>query len=201
MGNVRTLGQQTLQNGVLTPVVLNALANTKIQAASFSITGNIATIVLGSALPADGYNPGQPNTVGGAGLSLGQQVTLWGFSTATYFNGTRVTVISNTATSFSFTFAHANVGSTNDAGWTAPALKETPRWVAIEIDQAASTGIAYIGDLNTSSTQYYAALTLPTSNQPWSQVHVEIGRDKFDPMTLMATTGATAAKIQVSLIY
>jgi len=124
--------------GTPTPAVLAAAYYTSsnlatpgvvIPAASFSILNGIATIVLNIAVfPLNGYcGPnGYPkqNATTGAEFDIqakwpaanGQQVTLWGFTTATYFNGKRITVLDcNPAlNSFRFYFNHANVGSTAD---------------------------------------------------------------------------------------
>src|SRR5262249_23211463 len=128
---------------------------------SFSITNNIGEIVLGSALPSAGYNPPSYTSPSGGPPAAGDQVTLWGFTTATYFNGKQVSVISNNpaANSFRFNFTHANVGSTADTGNTAVAPAQY-RSVRLECDSAAAAAQFYIGDLNVSSTRYIALLKL-----------------------------------------
>jgi hypothetical protein len=147
-------------------------------AVSFSILNGIATIKLGSgALPKTGYNgangfPTQNGTTGSKfdihggvapGISgMGNQVTLWGWTTATYFNGCTVTVLDcdPSTDSFRFYFNHADVGVTADTGNTAAAPSEHYRAVRLECSQTNSTNIVYVGDLNVSATRYMAALTL-----------------------------------------
>lgn len=211
MGTIRTIGAVQATSAGPTPVY----TGTKITAASFSITNNIATIVLGSAIPQDGYNgpngfPAQNGTTGSAfdihgGVAPGiqgggQQVTLWGFTTATYFNGKTVTVLDNNpaANSFRFYFTHANVASTNDTGNTAAAPKEQYRAVRLEIGQAAGTDLIYVGDLNVTSSQYMTALSL--SSNP----SVTISSDNIRADRIMITTnGSVPANdtVQVTLIY
>lgn len=199
MGMLRTLGQQATTTGTVQPAIASAL--TVIAASTFSITNNIALITLASAMPETGYNAGDPVQPGWP-FALGQQVVLWGFTTATYFNGLVVTVTTaNPALNqFTFNFTHANVSSTSDAGSTAAVPLETYRAIRIEIDQASGTNGVYIGDLNLSTTRYYAYILLPTSSIPWSQVAVEIGREKI-PAERVMITGTTGAKCQVSLLY
>ena len=117
-----------------------------IASSTFSISKGIATIFLGTTLPKNGYNgpagytpvpsvtpasatqafnalAGQPVNIQGVfPAPNGQQVTLWGFTTATYFNGKRISVLDNnpSTNSFRFYFTHADVAATGDAGETAP---------------------------------------------------------------------------------
>jgi hypothetical protein len=195
MAGTRVLTAVALTSGTPTPLVTGAVT----AAVSFSITNNVATIVMAS-LPTLGYNPGSPYNgfSGQAGNVGGDQVTLWGFTTATYFNGTAVTVISNNpaANSFSFNFTHANVGSTADAGNTAIAPRQGGyRSVRLEVDSAASTANIYVGDLNVSSTRYISNLKLA------GQIAITIASGTIPAERLMATTDTTGAKLQVSLMY
>ena len=233
MGAIRTLGLATAVKGTPTPAVLAAAYYTSsnlatpgvvIGAASFYILNGIATIVLGSTLPAIGYNgpngypnmePTQPNghfdiyggitggTAGNAGPAGGQQVTLWGFTTATYFNGCTVTVLDCDPSngSFRFYFTHANVGSpsspTSDTGHTAACPFQHYRVVRIECDQANGTDIVYVGDLNVSTTRYVAALSLA------GQLAIEIASDNIpaDRIWMVATNSSATDVVHVSLIY
>ena len=208
-----------------TPVYVGPSANT-VLAVSFSITKNIATVVLGAGnLPTTGYNgpngfiplptaspatktqsqnaqAGQPFDIHGGvapGPSgMGQKVLLWGFTTATYFNGKVVTVIDNNPATgaFRFYFTNADVASTNDAGNTAPSPVERFRSVRIECDLGNSTNIVYVGDLNVTATQYAAALTLA------GQIAWSISGDNIDASQIeIFGSSATNDSVHVSLIY
>jgi|SRR5579864_210139 len=224
MGMLRTIGAVVAPNtaGWRTPIYTGSV----VAAVTFSITKNIATIVLGAGnLPTNGYNgpngfipvpaatpasatqsfnklTGQPFDIHGGvapgPVGKGQQVTLWGFTTATYFNGLTVTVIDNDPSTgaFRFYFNHANVASTADAGNTAPSPVERFRSVRLECSQGNLTNIVYVGDLNVSSTQYAAALTL-TGQLAWT-----ISGDNIDASRIFIFgSSATNCSVQVSLIY
>jgi hypothetical protein len=233
MGQIRTLGATTVVVGKPTPAVLAAAYYTSsnlatpgvvISAVSFSITKNIATVVMGS-LPTNGYNgpngfipvptatpasatqlfnklTGQPFDIHGSvapGISgMGQQVTLWGFTTATYFNGKRITVIDNNpaTNSFRFYFKHADVASTADAtGLTAPSPFQHYRAIRLECGQSNGSDFVYVGDLNVSSTQYMAALSLA------GQLAIEIAGENIPPEGLFLDGTAGTDTCQVSVIY
>jgi len=198
-----------------------------IAASTFSISKNIATIFLGTTLPTNGFNgpngfiptpvavaasatqefnslSGQPFDIHGGtapGISgQGQQVTLWGFTTATYFNGKRVSVIDNNPAlnSFRFYFTHADVSATADAGKTAPSPFQHYRAIRLECSQSLGTDLIYVGDLNVSSTQYMAALSLT------GQLSIEIASENIPPEGIfIATNGASTANdaVQVTCIY
>jgi hypothetical protein len=196
MAGTRVLTAVALTSGTPTPVVTGAVT----AAVSFSITNNVATIVMGS-LPTAGYNPGsQFNGFSGqAGNVGGDQVTLWGFTTATYFNGCTVTVIANNPAlfSFSFNFSHANVGSTADAGSTAISPREGGyRSVRLEVDQTTGgSNKVYVGDLNVSSSRYAECLTLA------GQIAVTISSGTIPAERIFCDTSSTGTKVQVSLMY
>jgi hypothetical protein len=172
-----------------------------------------STSEAGSKFPTNGYNGpnGYPSANGTTDSKFdiqgkwpaanGQQVTLWAFSTATYFNGKVVTVLDNNpginggAGSFRFYFNHANVASTADAGNTAPSPFQRYRAVRLECGQGNGTDIVYVGDLNVSSTRYVAALTLT------GQLSVEIAGDNIPVDRVMIDGTSSADKVQVSLIY
>lgn len=208
MGIPRTIGAVTAVKGTPTPVY----TGTVIPAVSFSIKNGIATVVInvtdapGGVFPTNGYNGpnGYPNS--GAGdiqgkwpAANGQQVTLWGFSTATYFNGKVVSVLdcNPAAGSFRFYFNHADVASTNDTGNTAACPFQHYRAVRLECGQGLSTDIIYVGDLNVSSTRYVAALSLS------GQLSVEIAGDNIPADRIFIDTSGTGAgdTVQVSLLY
>lgn len=79
------------------------------QATSYSITSNVATVIA-------------PNS-----FTNGQTLLLQNFSTASYFNGQTVTVLSTglSSSQFEFNFTHANVGSTSDTGVAVDAITTT----------------------------------------------------------------------------
>lgn len=205
MGTPRTSGAVSATAGTPTPVYTGAV----IAASTFSITNGVARIVLASAPPTIGYNGpnGYPIVNGTTGSVLdiqgkypaanGQQITLWGFTTATYFNGKTVSVrsLDPSTNSFTFFFTHANVGSTADAGNTAPIPVEQYRVVRLECSQSNGTDLVYVGDGNVSSSRYVAALSLS------GQIAVEIASDNIraDRVFIDATT--TGDSVQVSFIY
>ena len=143
-------------------------------ATSFSILSGIATIVVANTFQA------------------GQQVTLFGFTTATYFNGLTVQVLGASAAAFTFTTTHANVTSTSDAGSVFPNPVERFRAVRIEIDQSAGAGKLYVGDLNVSSTQYSACLSLT------GQIAFVDSGEAIDASRIFIDTGTSGTKFQTS---
>ncbi|HEV2523331.1 MAG TPA: hypothetical protein VGT24_13205 [Candidatus Acidoferrales bacterium] len=210
MSALRTISSVSATAGTPTPVYSGSV----VSAISFSITNNIASIVLGAGnLPTNGYNGpnGFPivNAEGakqdiyggiagkGSQPGYGQQVTLWGFTTATYFNGKTVTVLDNDPSTgtFRFAFTHMNVASTADAGKTAPQPTEKYRAVRVEIDQSAGTAVLFVGDLNVSSSRYNAALTLA------GQIAVELSGDNIDASRMFLDTSVTGTLGHVTLVY
>lgn len=204
--------------GTPTPVV----TGTVIAAVSFSISKGIAKISLGSgALPTNGYNGpnGYPtnngttgstfdihggvsgfNNAGGAnrgGNSAGgQQVTLWHFTTATYFNGKTITVLDcdPSTNSFRFYFNHADVGVTSDAGNTAAAPVQAYRVVRL-VWYSTGTDFIYVGDGNVSSTQYIEVLSAS------GQHAVEIASDNIRADRIFIDGTENGDSVQVSVIY
>jgi hypothetical protein len=197
-----------------------------IPAISFSILNGIATILLNVAdapsavFPETGYNgpngyPTVNQTTGsafdihgginaahagagaGGGPAGGQQVTLWGFTTATYFNGKKVTVLDcNPATGiFRFYFNHADVGTTADAGKTAPSPFQHYRAVRLECGQGNGADFVYVGDLNVSAVRYVAALSLT------GQLSIEIASENIPPEGIFIDGTSGSDTVQVSLIY
>jgi hypothetical protein len=200
MGAPRTLGSVSGTAGTPTPAVLAAAGytGTVITASSFKIVSGIATITLSTTLPANGYNgPNQAIQGYPANPAGGQQVTLWGFTTATYFNGKKVSVIYNdpSTNSFSFYFAHADVGSTSDAGKTAPSPFQHYRAIRLECSQTLGADFVYVGDLNVSSTRYVAALSLT------GQLSIEIASENIPPEAVFIDCTTNGDSVQTSLIY
>jgi len=196
MGVPRTIGAVIAVAGTPTPVY----TGTVIPAVSFSINQGIATLVLGPGnLPFNGYNGPNSAIQGNWPAPNGQQVTLWGFTTATYFNGKVVSVLeTNPLTgSFSFYFAHANVASTADAGNTAACPFQHYRAVRLECSQLLGTDLIYVGDLNVSATRYFACLSLA------AQLAIEIASENIPADRIFITTNGASANdnVQVSLIY
>ena len=212
MGIPRTLGAVLVTPGSPVPVYHGTI----ILAVTFSILKGIATIVLGPGnLPTNGYNGpnGYPtqnatthskfdiyggiNGSRGGGPAGGQQVTLWGFTTATYFNGKVVSVIDcdPAAGSFRFYFNHADVTSTADAGNTAACPFQHYRAVRLECSLSNGTDYVYVGDLNVSSTRYIAAISLG------GQLSIEVASENIpaDRIFIDGTSGTDS--VQVSLIY
>lgn len=208
MGVLRTIGAVVATTGSRTPIYTGPV----IAAVSFVILKGIATISLGAGnLPANGYNgpDGQPipyvaggynSNVGKQGkfpAAGGQQVTLWGFTTATYFNGLTVSVIDCNPTlgTFSFYFNHANVASTADTGNTAAAPSEHYRSVRLECSQTNGADFVYVGDLNVSSTRYMAALSLT------GEIAIEIDSQNIPADRIFIDATASTDSVQVTLLY
>jgi hypothetical protein len=203
MGLPRTLGVVTVIAGTPVPAVLAAAgySPSPLTASSYSISGGIATIVFGSPLPAGFYGGPQgyakvASPVGTGGSCGGQQVTLWGFTTGTYFNGLKVSVIDQpTPSSFRFYINYANVGSTSDTGKAAASPFQHYRAVRIEISQSDGTDFVYVGDLNVSSSRYVAALSLA------GQSSMEIAGENIPPEGIFIDGTSDGDTVQVSLIY
>lgn len=193
MAGTRVPTAVSLTAGTPTPICTGAV----IVAASFSITNGVATIVLGSALPSTGYNPPSYSSPNGGPAAGGQKVTLWAFTTATYFNGLTVDVIANNPAlnSFSFNTTHANVGSTSDTGNTAAQPVQQYRSVRLEVDQAAGAAKIFVGDLNVSSARYAEDLSLT------GQIAVTIASGTIPADRIFVDTDTTGKKVQVSLMY
>ena len=225
MGTVRTLGLCTAVKGTPTPAVLAAAYYTSsnlatpgvvIAAVGFSILKNICTVTLNtSTFPTNGYNGpnGYPtqNATTGSSLDIqskwpaanGQQVTLWGFTSTVglLLNGKRVSVLNcnPTAKSFSFYFAHADDLSAGlaDTGNTAPSPFQHYRAIRLECSQSLGTDLIYVGDLNVSSAQYMACLSLA------GQLSIVIALDNIPPESIMIDTSGTAGtdQVQVTVLY
>lgn len=192
MAGTRVIAPVTLTAGSRTPIYTGTVT----AAVSFSITNNVATIVMGS-FPAFGYNPPPYYSPNGGPPAGADQVTLWGFATATYFNGRTVSVISNNpaANSFSFNFTNANVGSTGDTGNTAIAPRQQYRSVRIEVDKGAAAGLVYVGDLSVSATQYAEQLKLT------GQIAVTVSSGTIPAERIFCDTDTNGTKVQISLQY
>jgi hypothetical protein len=218
MGVPRTLPAVTVPSAS-SPVP--AVSGTPLTPASVTFKSGICTITMGTsanAMPTNGYNGpnGFPSSnavgaqfdihgsdAGSGGPAGGQQVTLWNFSTtyAAQLNGKVVSVIANPSTN-SFSFYFAFTGTTgfteaNTTGQTAACPFEHYRTVRIEVDQANGTDIVYVGDLNVSSSQYVAALSLQ------GQLAAEISSENVpgDRIWMVATNSSATDKVHTSLIY
>ena len=175
MGMIRPTGSVSATAGTPTPVFTGPAANL-LTVTGFSILSGIATVLVANA-----YNP---NDI----------VGLYGFSTATYFNGVPVTVLDCTAAQFRFYFNNADVSYTADAGkcFIQP---PTYRAVRLELTAAASTHTVYVGDGMVSSTKYVTALTL--TKLPF----VEIDGNAIPAGRIHIDTDSTSTAVMVSLIY
>lgn len=182
MGVWKPVGPVSATSGTPTPIFTGPSANL-LSAASFSITNNIATIVV-----ANTYIPGN-------------QVGLYGFGTGTYFNGLAVTVLDATPTKFRFAFTHSNVGSTADTSGRIFIQPPTYRGVRIEIQADASTHIIYVGDGTVSSTNYVTALLLSVAARPNAPEIWQIEGDAIEVGRIHVTTDSSGTKAQVSVLY
>jgi hypothetical protein len=195
MGVPRTLGSVSV--GALPPTPV--YTGTVIAAVSFVIKKGVATVSLGAGnMPANGYNGPNPNIQGYPNLPAnGQQVTLWGWTTATYFNGLTVTVTTNNIATgqFSFNFNHADVSLTSDTGNTAAIPVERYRAVRIECMQNLGTDFIYVGDGSVSSSRYVAALSLG------GQLAVEVTGDNIPAERIFITGTSSGDSAQISLVY
>jgi hypothetical protein len=196
MGIPRTIGAVLAVAGTPTPVY----TGTPQAVASFSIKKGIATVVLQAALPDNGFTGPNDTLQPCLTPANGQQVTLWAFGTATYFNGKVVSVISHNrqAQSFSFYFNHADVASTADTtGKAAASPFQHYRAVRIECGAGLASDIIYVGDLNVSSTRYMAALSLT------GQLSIEIASENIPADRIFIDTNGTGSgdTVQVTLIY
>jgi hypothetical protein len=180
----QTIAAVSATAGTPTPIY----SGTPVAAVSFSILNGVATIVMAS-LPNIGYNKSQ-------------QVTLWGFTTATYFNGLTVTSVANNPAALSFSFAttHANVTSTADAGNTAPDPAQKFRGVRIEPDKGNAASYIYVGDGNVSVTRYTTQLLWVSGaqNNIWFG-GPENAAQNVDASRIFIDTSSTGSKAQVTL--
>lgn len=172
--------------GTPTPVYTGAIT----AASTFIISKGVATITLNAASVPVGYH-------------LGKQVTLWGFTTATYFNGEAVTVTSVNPALVQFTFntTHSDVTLTSDAGNTAPAPIQKFRAVRVEADKGNTTHAIYVGDGSTSASRYTAELKYAGNQQ-----FIWFGGDNveganIDASRIFIDTDSTGAKAQITLFY
>jgi hypothetical protein len=128
-----------------------------------------------------------------------QQVNFFGFTTGTYFNGVVANVLWATATQFAIAFNNANVGSAAapqaDAGSIFPTPRDQFQAVRIEIDKGAGSATIFIGDLNVSSSQYAAHLSLT------GQIAYVQSGNKVDAHRIYLDTDTNSTKVQVSVTY
>jgi hypothetical protein len=112
-GILRNPAQCTLNanNGTVT---FNAVAAT---ITSVSLTSNVVTVTCSNT------------------LSVGQQITFAGLTTATFLNGQTVTIASASGTQFTANFTHANATSHSDTG-TATGIAAPANGVVVTFDAA-----------------------------------------------------------------
>ena len=182
----QTLPAVSATAGTPTPVYTGAVT----AASSFVIKGGLATITLNASTLPFGYE-------------TGKAITLWGFTTATYFNGLTVNVVSNNTSnkSFSFKTTHADVSSTSDAGNTAISPTERFRGVRLEADKGNGTNAIYVGDGSVSASRYTTQLMYNS----WS-MYIWYGGDDvaaqdLDVSRIWVDTDSTGTKVQVSLVH
>jgi hypothetical protein len=169
----QTIAAVSATAGTPTPIY----SGTPVAAVSFSILNGVATIVLAS-LPNIGYNKSQ-------------QVTLWGFTTATYFNGLTVTSVANNPAALSFSFATTH---------TAPDPAQKFRGVRIEPDKGNAASYIYVGDGNVSVTRYTTQLLWVSGaqNNIWFG-GPENAAQNVDASRIFIDTSSTGSKAQVTL--
>ena len=209
MGMIRTFGAVTAISTAIRPVVMAAagFAGTghKFAVTAYAFAAGIGTLTV-TSMPTDGagFQPG-PNALQGSPTRQGgQQVVLWGFGTATWLNGKTVTVIANNPAlnqfSFYFSGQDGNSGTLTTA-YAAPRSLNPGlngvRAVRIECGQGLSTDLLYVGDLNLSSTQYMACLSLA------GQLVVEIVGENIpsDEIFILSSASNAGDTAQIVCIY
>ena len=136
MGVPRTLGATLAVKGTPTPAVLAAAGytGTVIAVSAYTIVNGIATLTLAS-LPSNGFNgPNQAIAGYPANPAGGQQVTLWGFTNGTVFNGKKVTIVRNdpVAKTIEFYFNSTNDTNTESGAFAAPSPFQHYRAIRLE---------------------------------------------------------------------
>ena len=199
MGVPRTLGATLAVKGTPTPAVLAAAGYTPapIAVSAYTIVNGIATLTLAS-LPSNGFNgPNQAIAGYPANPAGGQQVTLWGFTNGTVFNGKKVTIVRNnpTAKTIEFYFNSTNDSNTESGAFAAPSPFQHYRAVRLECGQGLSSDVIYVGDLNVSSSRYMALLSLA------GQLAIEIASENIPPEGIMIDCSGSGDTVQVSLVY
>lgn len=84
--------------------------------------------------------------------------------------------------------------ATAQNGVTPQSPADRYRVVRVEVDQSAGSGKVYVGDLNVSSTRYFACLSLTT------QIAVEFAGEGIDPSRIFVDTDTNGTKVQVGLV-
>jgi hypothetical protein len=218
LGVPRTLPAVTVGTS-LVPAVSGPI----IVATGYSVLNNIVTVYLGAGnLPPVGYNGpdgfrnfeanGGRQDLYGNNRGQGQQVALWGWTTATFLNGLVITVLDHDLLngSFRFYYTTANAAYTADAGntaadtsvWNGGASASQPgiaggehfRVVRIELDASAGGNIVYVGDQNVSSSRYFEALSLT------GQVAIEVASQNIPGSRIWLVASASTV-VHISLIF
>lgn len=137
-------------------------------ATSFSITSNVVTIVANN------------------GFVVGQQVQATGFSTGTYLNGVPLTILSQSPTSFTASFTHANVTSTTDASpLQTNQIQPHPTMFALTPQMSLSQINSLIAQYNVGGGQQpvggTATIVVPdgVQQQPWTNQTSTTGSGNF----------------------
>lgn len=193
MSVVRTLPTVTVATAGVRVPVYSGPASALLTATSFYILNGVAYINV-----ANTFTPSY--TAAGVLVdSTPSQINMFGFTTATYFNGVVAQLLGANPSQLWFAFNHANVGSaaapTSDAGSIFPTPRDQFQAVRIEVDKTAASGKIFVGDLNVSSTQYAAALSLTTQI-----AYVQSG-NKVDAHRIFVDTDTNGTKVQVSVTY
>lgn len=209
MSLILTQGAVTAQSSYIVPVVMAAAGykGTNFAVTAYSFANGIGTLTISGTFPQNGFQPGSNNLQGSPTRQGGQQVVLWGFADSVHseaLNGKTVTVIANNPALgiFSFYFAGQDGYSGSESAALAAPRSLNPglngvRAVRIECGQGLSTDILYVGDLNLSSTQYLAALSLA------GQLVVEIAGENIpaDQIFILSSASNAGDTAQCTLLY
>lgn len=187
MSVVRTLPAVTVANAGTRVPVYSGPSSALLTNTSYYILGNIAVFNV-----ANSFTPNPTD-------STPQQVNFFGFTTGIYFNGVVANILWATPTQFAIAFNHANVGSAAapqaDAGSIFPTPRDQFQAVRIEVDKGAGAGVIYVGDLNVTSSQYAAKLSLT------GQIAYVQSGNKVDAHRIFIDTDTNGTKVQVSVTY
>ena len=187
MSVVRTLPSVTVATAGSRVPVYSGPGAALLTNTSYYILNGIAVFQVANTFTPNGVD----NTV--------QQVNFFGFTTGTYFNGVVANVIAATPSSFSIAFNHANVGSAAapqaDAGSIFPTPRDQFQAVRVEIDKGAGSATIFVGDLNVSSSQYAAHLSLT------GQIAYVQSGNKVDAHRIYIDADTNSTKVQVSVTY
>jgi len=187
MSQPRTLYPVAATAGSRTPVYTGKVW----YAVAYEIVRGLCTIFLAPPTISAEFEAFPDN-----GMNKSQQVTLWGYTFATFLNGVTATIWQNNPAqlSISFPVTEADAPLTGDSGYVAIAPTATYRTVRIQADKGNTTHSIYVGDLNVSASRYTAVLTLT------GQVAVEFAGDNIPAERIFIDTDSTGAEVQVTLL-